>query len=238
MLQNKGVLTVGIYFLNRETNINHISGELSSARNWVVSQRWAAIGGTVVPNHLSEFTRYTCHVPKPKFELINILLSDVTLDDYEYVLVCDDDIECERNFLDRYLVYVKRYDFALAQPARTHDSFIDHMIVERMDDVIARRTRFVEIGPLFSLRYDAYSVLLPFEESSPMGWGYDFVWPVRLEAAGLKLGIVDAVPVAHRLRKPVAHYSFNTAHDEMTNYLKERKHLTRDEAFRVMEKYD
>jgi hypothetical protein len=62
----------------------------------------------------------------PKFELVNQMLAAVNLDEFDVVLVCDDDISLPSGFVDRYLALVHHYDFALAQPARTHDSFTDH----------------------------------------------------------------------------------------------------------------
>ncbi len=55
-----------------------------------------------------------------------------------------------------------------------------------------------------------------------MGWGNDFVWPVLAEKHNLKMGIVDAVPVGHNLRKPVAYYNYGTSADAMRNYLATR----------------
>jgi hypothetical protein len=140
-------------------------------------------------------------------------------------------------FLDSYLRLVREHDFALCQPARTHDSYIDHAFVEQLDGLTARRTRFVEIGPLFSIRRDAMPVLLPFDEQSPMGWGYDFMWPPALESAGLTLGIVDRVPVAHSVRKPVAQYDYQTVDRQMKQYLEGRRHLSQNESFFIWEAY-
>ncbi len=124
-----------------------------------------------------------------------------------------------------------------AQPARTHDSYIDHAIVEQRDGLEARRTRFVEIGPLFSMRRDAVRHLFPFCEESPMGWGYDFVWPVVMERAGLRMGIIDATPIAHNLRKSVTYYDHDSAWREMEAFLAKRHHLTRREAYSIVEAY-
>src|SRR5439155_5541514 len=118
----------------------------------------------------------------------------------------DDDIALPRGFLDAFLGLQGRTGLALAQPARTHDSYYDHPIVERQLGVQARRTRFVEIGPLVSMRRDAAALLLPFDERSPMGWGYDNLWPLILGRHGLGMGIIDATPVNHGLRKPTAEY--------------------------------
>ncbi len=127
-------------------------------------------------------------------------------------------------------------DLALSQPARTADSYIDHYFVMQMPGIKGRTTRFVEIGPLVCVRSDAYSLIFPFGEVG-MGWGLDFIWPQLIEQAGLRMGIVDAVPVAHRLRKPVSHYSHAQADQEQQNLLRNRQHLSREEAFIVREIY-
>jgi hypothetical protein len=150
------------------------------------------------------------------------------------------------NFLDRYLESVAQYDFALAQPARTHESFGPHMIVdefsghpfvEQLDGLVARQTRFVEIGPIFSVHRSAFELMFPFDEASPMGWGYDFVWPQVIANAGLKMGIIDAVPIAHSLRKTGFYYHHDKARAEMKEFLAHRPHLSPDEAFFIVESY-
>jgi hypothetical protein len=153
------------------------------------------------------------------------------------LLSFDDDIILPANFVDRYLELIVRYDFAFAQPARSHDSFIDHPFVEQLDGLLARWTRFVEIGPLFSIHRRAFPLIFPFDESSPMGWGYDFCWPEIIATASLKMGIVDAVPVAHSLRKPVLYYQYEKARKEMDEILTHRPHLSPDEAFFIIESY-
>jgi hypothetical protein len=70
-----------------------------------------------------------------------------------------------------------------------------------------------------------------------MGWGYDLVWPVLLRDAGLHMGIVDATPVAHDLRKPVTNYVYQVAHDQMTKFLPKRPSLTKLEAFCIVRSF-
>lgn len=228
------VLVTGIYLVDREHLAAEIAAELAASRATVV-QRWIALGHGDVPAALREVTARRELPPRPKFALVNALLRDAEVESFDYLLVADDDISLPRGFLDRYLELVARHDLALAQPARTHDSYIDHALVEQLDGLDARRTRFVEIGPLFSIRRDAFPVLLPFDEASPMGWGYDFVWPVTVERAGLRMGIVDATPVTHAMRKPTAHYSSAGALKQMKAYLASQPHLSRAEAFTILE---
>lgn len=231
------VLVLGVYLTEKENRALATARELAASRRWQVEQRWVALGRSAIPAELAAFTAFRQESRKAKFVLLNRLLDAVDLERYAFVLVADDDIDLPAGFLDDYLALVVRHDLALAQPARTHGSYVDHWLVEQLDGVSARRTRFVEIGPLFSMRRDAARLLTPFSEASPMGWGYDLVWPVVLEEAGLALGIVDATPVAHDLRKPVALYDDRDAAIAMQAYLAARPHLARHEAFRILEAY-
>jgi hypothetical protein len=100
--------------------------------------------------------------------------------------------------------------------------------------VIGRQTRFVEIGPVFSVHRSAYAHVFPFDLTSPMGWGYENVWSWRLEAAGLRMGIVDAVPLDHSMRKPVANYSWDEADRQRTLLLESVPHRDIAECMRVL----
>lgn len=231
------VLIVGVYLSAKGNLASQITRELSISNNWKVDQRWVSLGKEEPAQNLIPFTAKVIHQPSPKFSLLNEVLHKVDLTIYEYLIVSDDDIQLPTGFLDRYLTLVSRHDFAVAQPARTHDSYIDHPFVEQLDGIEARWTRFVEIGPLFSLHRRAFDLYLPFDETSPMGWGNDFVWPIVAERNHLKMGIIDAVPVAHNLRKPVAYYDYETNRKAMARYLAERAHLTKKDAFFIRESY-
>ena len=231
------VLVAGIYLTDRENTAAATIAELTRSQEWSVTHRWAALGQQPPPNDLARVTAEHIQTAMPKFVLLNHLLTGVNPGDYRFVIFADDDIDLPSGFLDDYLRLVNRYDFALSQPARTHDSFIDHRFVERLDGIDARWTNFVEIGPLVTMRHDAASILLPFDEMSPMGWGYDFTWPRTMQDAGLRLGIVDATPVRHSLRKPVTGYSWDTANDQQQKYMASRPHLSKLDAFRILESY-
>jgi hypothetical protein len=231
------VLVVGIYLADKENLASRITQELALSCDWNVEQRWVSLGKSQPDSDMAPFTVQVIDKFSPKFLLLNQLLEKIDLYDFEYVIVSDDDIQLPSGFLDRYLAMVSRYDLALAQPARTHNSYIDHCFVEQLDGIDARRTRFVEIGPLFSLHRKAFDCFLPFDEASPMGWGNDFVWPVLAEKHGLRMGIVDAVPVAHDFRKPVAYYDHGASAKHMSKYLAERPHLSKKDAFFILESY-
>jgi hypothetical protein len=233
---SNSVLVTGIYLSDQENNINHIVEEFRKSSDWKIKQKWASIGANF-PENLGDITAMRLIEGLPKFVLLNKMLGDEKLSDYKYIIICDDDISVPQGFIDRYLYYVNKYDFALAQPARTHSSYIDHHFVEVLDGLNARRTLFVEIGPLFSIRNDIFPYIFPFDETTYMGWGYDYVWPCIIEKLGLRMGIVDATPVEHSMRKPVKHYEYNSAAKTMEDYLSKNSHLLKDDSFRILESY-
>lgn len=229
------VLVVGVYMADRLNTAAHMIHALADSADHAVTQRWIALA----PGGRGRFdlpsTEMVVIEPTPKFVLLDGMTEDML--DFDWLLLCDDDVEVGAGFLDRIIAVSEKYDFALSQPARTADSYIDHPIVQVMPGLTARRTRFVEIGPVVCMRRDAMGLLLPFGEASGMGWGLDFVWPVRLERAGLHLGIVDAAPVMHRIRRPAAAYDWSAAHQEMCQTLASESYFTKDDAFTVLEAY-
>jgi hypothetical protein len=229
------VLVCGIYLADREHLARVEAAELASSRRHDVVQRWIALdpsglGDCSVPGTVAVVRERT-----PKFTLVNRLIEDRA--QFDQIFICDDDVGFPPGFLDRYLEVVDRCGFALSQPARTEDSFLDHFIVTRIPGLDARRTRFVEIGPVTCIARSAYGILLPFDLQSPMGWGLDLVWPCQIEQAGLRMGIVDATPVSHRLRKAMANYKDLPVRQQMAALLRRRPKLTLEEAFTVLETY-
>lgn len=228
------VLVLGIYLANRKNLVRHIVQCIDESKGYRVTQRWAALNGDAPAAHVRGVTKLYVKQRTPKFVLLNRLMQGISKDDYDFILICDDDILLPESFVEHLLDRQQHYDLALAQPARTHDSYIDHPIVEQVDGLDARQTRFVEIGPVVSLRRDAALHILPFDESSGMGWGVDFVWPVIMEQANLKMGIIDSVPVAHKLRPPVENYTHSEAESQMIAYLSDKPHLSREAAMVVI----
>ena len=130
-------------------------------------------------------------------------------------------------FIDAYVEANDILGFALSQPARTPNSYISHDITKRVAGLLGRQTNFVEIGPLAFISRPLFSSLLPFdgEAEIPMGLGLDLVWPISVEKKGLKMGIIDAVPVDHSLRPPGSGYAMDSAIADMARYLSTRQHI-------------
>ncbi len=228
------VLVAGVYIANRETSAGHVIYELETSKRHTVTQRWAAISIGDQRAIALPCTVETISAPTPKFVILNRLIGGS--EDFDWIFFCDDDIELPPGFLDDLIEVAERYDFALFQPSRTHDSYLNHDIVRRLPGLTARRTRFVEIGPVTCVRRDAFPLILPFDKDG-MGWGLDFVWPARIERAGLRMGIIDAVPIAHRIRKPADYYSDTEARIAMSYVLARHHNLSDVEALTVLEAY-
>jgi hypothetical protein len=226
------LLCVGVYLADVENTARHVTEVLSRSRTLDIEMRWIALttknGATDVPGTVAVVRERT-----PKCVLINRLLEN--FERFDWVMLCDDDVEIAEGFADALIAMANFADFALLQPARTLDSYIDHPIVGQFPGLLARQTRFVEIGPVVCMRRDAARLLLPFSPESDMGWGLDLIWPHRIESAGLRMGIVDAVPVAHRIRAPVTGYNYDAANGEMRRVLASNPHLKAAEAMQILQ---
>jgi hypothetical protein len=229
------ILVAGVYMANKPNTAAHLVHQLASSTQHDVCQRWIALAPGGVGRFDLPCTYKVVTASTPKFSLLDQLTEDAL--DFDWVLLCDDDVEVGPGFLDTLISLSAKHDFALSQPARTPDSFTDHPIVQVIPGLTARRTRFVEIGPVICIRSDAVGALLPFGSEVGMGWGLDFVWPAKLEQRGLRMGILDAVPVAHRIRRPATGYDTRAAHLSMADLLARHPHLSKSEAFTVLEAF-
>jgi hypothetical protein len=149
-------------------------------------------------------------------------------EDADWLLLVDDDVVLPRGFLDRFLVCAERYGFRLAQPAHAFASHAAWTITRRRPGLVARRTNFVEIGPVTAIHRDAFAELLPFPDLQ-MGWGLDNHWSALAAEHGWPIGIVDATPVRH-LRPVAGDYPREAAIAEAEAFLDGRAYVTRSEA--------
>jgi hypothetical protein len=190
--------------------------------------------GEQPPGYLVEkVTKIQVPEPVSKTALLNQLLGDVDLNRYEYLLLADDDLVLPQGFLDDFLTAQSALGLALAQPARTRTSYIDRAIVAQNPGLLARRTRFVETGPLVSFHRSTAGALLPFKSTPSMGWGYGNIWSWVLEGLGLQMGIIDGVPINHSIRRSSSYYNRQQARLERDALLSAHPHLTYAECFRV-----
>jgi hypothetical protein len=98
---------------------------------------------------------------------------------------------------------------------------------------MSKLVRFSRCGQM-RCRYDAFSLMSPLPW---LGWGYDFTWPLAIDAAKPKMGIADAVPVSHKLQKPVANMYIRMQAGRWRNTLAARPYLKSEEALYIVESF-
>ena len=231
------VLVLGIYVGDRENTIEHLLGAYASSSGVTVQQRWIALNKVSLHPDVVKITTRLCTHRVSKYSLVNTLLEADDLRNFDYIIMSDDDIHLKRNFLPAFLAHQTQLGFAVAQPARAWHSYFDLSFPLRRPWLRARQTRFVECGPLVSMRADAASLLLPFDEAAPM-WGLDLTWPTVIENNQLTMGIVDAVSVDHSMRPQAKTYSRAQEQEAMEKYLERTPHLSPHEAFVVLKTYN
>jgi glycosyltransferase involved in cell wall biosynthesis len=228
-------LVLGVYLAGKPNTAEHIAATLASSRDLEVRQRWVALGGDASDGELGSVTALTVAEQASKYSLLNQLLAEEDLASYDFVLTTDDDIVLPDGFLDYFIGIQAGVGFDLAQPARTPNSHVDLPIVLQQRGVLARRTLFVEIGPMVSFAREIYDLVFPFDETNRMGWGFENVWSHLLRERGRSQGIIDAVPVDHSIRKPVEHYRWGDADADRARFLARHPHLPLEESFRVLD---
>jgi GT2 family glycosyltransferase len=170
-----------------------------------------------------------------KWANLNAALSAHPPRGFHWLMLIDDDVELPPDFLDVFISLSERHGFRIAQPAHAFASHAAWEVTRRRPGLTARRTRFVEIGPVTAIRADAFDVLLPFPDLQ-MGWGLDAYWSAVAGQRGWKLGVIDALPIRHT-RPVAASYPRDAAMEEADRFLAGKSYVTRDEAAEVLEEY-
>jgi hypothetical protein len=168
-----------------------------------------------------------------KFENLNALLARNPVEEYDWLLVVDDDVALPRGFLDKFLFLLERFHLQLAQPAHRARSHAAWTVTRRRAGSVVRETAYVEIGPVTAFHAVTFDTLLPFPDLR-VGWGLDAHWGALAREKGWRLGIVDATPITHGIRKVAAAYSREDAIAEGRRFLADRPYLKASEAQRTL----
>jgi hypothetical protein len=216
------VLLLGIYRARNERHLAPIVRE-AAARGWSV-RLWS------LDRAAPDLASTTVGVgPGAKFPLLDAIAGsagDTTA--YDWVVVTDDDIALGGGRLADLLTIADLAGLDLVQPAHTELSHRDNAITLRRPLSIARRTTFVEIGPLFAVRGAWSGAVVASDGRHTMGWGRELEW-ADLAARGLRLGVVDAVGVRH-LSPAGKTYDWREQHERLRELLDERGLASFDDA--------
>lgn len=164
-----------------------------------------------------------------KFENLNDLLLEHPAVGHDWLLIVDDDVELPRGFLDAFVFLAERFGLRLAQPAHARRSHAAWHVTRRREASVARETNFVEIGPVVGLQAATFDALLPFPRLKA-GWGLDAHWSAVAREQGWRLGVIDATPIHHGLRRIAASYDRRAAINEARSFLAGRPYVTANEA--------
>lgn len=149
--------------------------------------------------------------PGERFHLVNAALEAVDRSPDSWVLIADDDVRFARGGPGELLRAAVAFDLQLCQPAHAWNSEVSHPFTRRRPLVLARRTTWIEQGPMVLMGPQAQDRCLPLPETVRWpGWGVEALW-TRAEHEGLPLGIVDAVSIVHLQPLAASGYSYEEA---------------------------
>jgi hypothetical protein len=168
-----------------------------------------------------------------KFENLNRILEQLPASSHDWLLVVDDDVGLPAGFLDAFVGLSERFGLRLAQPAHRLAGHAAWPVTRRRPASVVRETGFVEIGPVTALHRDTFDVLLPFPPLR-MGWGLDVHWAALARERAWRVGVVDALAVAHTHAPAGSAYSREAAQAEAEAFLAERPYVPRAEAARTL----
>lgn len=171
-----------------------------------------------------------------KFENLNRLLAEHPLENRDWLLIVDDDVQLPRGFLDRFLFVCERFELRLAQPAHRARSHAAWPHTRRQPGSVARVVGMVEIGPVTALHRDTFAALTPFPDVR-MGWGLDAHWAALARDHSWRCGVVDAVAIGHRASPVAGGYSRDAAIEEARELLAHRPYLPAGESRATLERH-
>lgn len=173
--------------------------------------------------------------PGGRFELHERLLGAKRVDTASTWIVADDDVDLGTSSLAMLAKLAFRARFDVYGPVHGPRSNFSHVINMRRPFLVARECDFVEVGPIIGFSPTARAKLLPFHDSSGLGWGMEAVWAAARHQ-GLRLGLVDAQPVRH-LGTVGSAYDKSRERIRNTNLLTEHGYASRSDLFRVRRRW-
>lgn len=118
------------------------------------------------------------------------------LERYDYFWLPDDDIAATSRDVDLLFDLMRRYNFELAQPSLSQDSYLSHLITLTNPAFAFRYTNFVELmAPILSRTM--LKKILPLFAQTRSGFGIDFVWQRFVGDPLREVAIIDDVVVRH-----------------------------------------
>jgi hypothetical protein len=118
------------------------------------------------------------------------------LDNYDYIMLPDDDILIGAGDINRLFDIVTRHNLTMAQPSMSLASYISWPILLNVPQFELRYTNFLE-SMACCIKTSYLKRLLPMFEQHFTGWGTDLIWTMMMDDPAYKAAIVDAVVMTH-----------------------------------------
>lgn len=172
------VLIAGVEIPDRREQLQSVFEQMSNSRHHVVAKALPLVEG------------------KGKFQNVNAGLWGLDLEQFDWVVLIDDDIEVPPDFLDRFLYLSEASDLQICMPAHRFRSNQTFRLTGRHWGCLVRLTHFVESGPITAFRRPLFRHIFPFPELK-WAWGTDIGWSELARDMGYRIGIVDGTPIRH-----------------------------------------
>jgi hypothetical protein len=144
--------------------------------------------------------------PGGRFHLLQACLEKLAVPDDAWLVIADDDVLIGRGGLRRVATVARAMGFDVAQPGHAWNSYYTYPFTLSRPLVVARRTDFIEIGPVLLFSPSARRLVGALGPESPMGWGTDVHWAATSARNEFVMGIVDMVRMRH-ISRPGRSYS-------------------------------
>ncbi|WP_227833480.1 glycosyltransferase family 2 protein [Nocardia macrotermitis] len=123
-----------------------------------------------------------------------------TFEQYEYVWLPDDDLQTDTASINRLFEICAEYSLALAQPALTADSYVDHEISRIVPDQVLRYTNYIgPMAPCFGREF--LNRCLPEFQGAISEPGLAALWPTMLGEHDI--AVVDRASVRNVRSRPI-----------------------------------
>ena len=134
--------------------------------------------------------------PGHRNDLLNELYRAAAVQPHEFIMISDDDVDFPLDDVGTFIFLATQGGFMIAQPAHLLDSFYSFSFTCTRPHLLARATKFAEIGPVVLIHPQFQRRVFPMRSDFEMGWASTIEWHQSLEHSE-RFGIVDAVGVRH-----------------------------------------
>ncbi|NWG38597.1 MAG: DUF707 domain-containing protein [Hydrogenophilaceae bacterium] len=145
-----------------------------------------------------DFVDYIHHYKGGKWDGIYAFFANHPdlLESYEYFWLVDDDIQASASQVEELFSHVEKYQFEIAQPALTPDSYYAHRLTLQCPIFNHRHTNFVELMmPVLSRA--VLKQVLPYFRNTQSGLGLDWLWNGFVSRPNETIAIIDRISMSH-----------------------------------------